>query len=374
MRVLVTVPDLHPDSGGPSLSALRSAESLAERGVTTALAYGAPEGAAPVASREPRLTLLPVADTGKALLGARAYHKRLLATARAFAPDLIYDFGVWLPKNFASAAVARKLGVSWITSPRGMLEPWPRSSKKLKKQIAWTLYQGRALRGAAGLVATSTDELDNLHKLLPQARLFLVPNGVDLPDNMPAGERPRQALYLSRLDPKKQPDLLIRAWAEIRPAGWKLVIAGPGAPEYRESLQNLIAQLGVADTVDLRREAYGADKEALLGGSQLFLLPTLSENFGIAIAEALAWGLPVVTTTATPWAGIEPAGCGWVTAPDMVNFSTAMRRALGLDAGTLARMGETGRQFAARYSWARTGELLHAACTDVLASGQVRRA
>ncbi|HVT36009.1 MAG TPA: glycosyltransferase, partial [Nevskiaceae bacterium] len=234
MRILLTIADLAMASGGPTQSATRTAQELRALGADSAIACGVRAG---VSAAADGVELLPIASSAGSVsraLQAPRYRRQLLQRARQWAPDVIYDFGLWLPQNAASAAAARRLGRPWICSPRGMLEPWSLGSGALRKKIAWRLYQRRLLEGAAALVATSEEERRHLQQLLPRAPVWLVPNGVDLP---PPGSAPRrrQAVFLSRLHPKKQPELLIRLWARLRPAGWRLVLAGPADDDYRAS-------------------------------------------------------------------------------------------------------------------------------------------
>ncbi|HUS24854.1 MAG TPA: glycosyltransferase [Candidatus Binatia bacterium] len=367
MRLLITIAGLAAEHGGPTLSALRTAEHAARLGADVAIAFGAGSGtehiAAPVQPFPIHAARLP------APLRFPAHVRALKRTLAAFAPDVVYDFGVWRPQNVASFVSARRRGTPWVATPRGMLEPWPLADKKWRKQAAWGLYQGPLLRRAAALVATSTGERDNLRRLLPGTPLWLVPNGVDLPATLPVrtGAGPRQALFLSRLHPKKQPELLIREWARLRPAGWRLVIAGPGADDYRRNLRQLIRSEAADAGIELRDAAYGDDKEKLLRESRLFVLPTQSENFGIVIAEALAHGLPVITTTGTPWQRIAQENCGWWIEPTAPALAAALRTACALGDAELDAMGARGRRLARDYSWSETARVLLAHCAELLA-------
>lgn len=363
MRVLITVPDLALDSGGPSLSSTRTADHLQALGIETTIACAA--------TRAPEL--LPSHPAVQILRVPKGhlftYRQALLESPHARHAGLVYDFGVWTPQNIASAWVARRLGVPWVISPRGMLEPWALSSKRLKKKLAWTLYQRAMMRGAAALIATSAAEECNLRTLLPDARIVCVPNGVELPA-LPARRRrtARQAVYLSRLDPKKQPDLLIQVWDQLRPAGWRLVIAGPGDDAYRRQLRQQIETGGLTDVIDLRGPAFGADKERLLLESELFVLPTHSENFGLVIVEALAHELPVVTTTGTPWQEIADRDCGWIVEPTAEGLAAALRMACMKTPAELEMMGRRGRELARCYSWERTAASLRTLFHDLTAA------
>jgi len=366
VRLLITIPDLATDSGGPSLSALRTAEHAAAQGAEVAVAFA--EDGRPRLPAPGNIRLFPITAGSQSLLTRSLAHYRGLGTAMTqFSPDVVYDFGVWLPQNAASFRAAANRHLPWICSARGMLEPWSRSSKSLKKALAWHLYQRRILQRAYALVATSPEERNNLQNLLPQSQIWLVPNGVDLPplDAAKPTTPLRQALFLSRLDPKKQPDLLIRAWAKVRPAGWRLVIAGPGSGEYRRFLQQLINEQGAGTHIELRDAAFDLEKEKLFRESQLFVLPTFSENFGIVIAEALAYGLPVITTTGTPWSRIKQDGCGWYVEPAEPSVTEALRTACALTPAALSALGRNGRRLAQDYSWASTARSLLEHCTPL---------
>lgn len=351
MRVLITVPDLGLDYGGPNLSSTRSADQLCELGCPTAIAYMCRDTPERLPTH-PGVQLFPIDRTHNPASPFRG----LSRIAAEFRPDLIYDFGIWTGINAASARTARRLGIPWVNSPRGMLEPWALASKGYKKRLAWALYQRRLLRSAAALIATSASEQNHLQQLLPGARIVVVPNGVDLP---PASSHPRQrqALFLSRLDPKKQPDLLIRTWSRLRPEGWRLVIAGPGEPAYRRELEALI-RATPGCRIDLRGPVHGSDKERLLSDSALFVLPTHSENFGLAIAEALAHGLPVITTTGTPWESIAERNCGWYVPPTGEGLAQALAQACSLAPEALETLGQRSRELAREYSWQRTAQTL----------------
>jgi glycosyltransferase involved in cell wall biosynthesis len=365
VRILISVPDLAAESGGPSLSAVRTAQQLSRLGAACAIAFGADERPL-VADTEVRQYPLPRSG-GRLPLTFWRHLNGLGGAIADFMPDVVYDFGVWLPENIASHVAARRSGTRWICSPRGMLEPWSISNKALKKRVAWLTYQKRFLRRADALVGTSREECDNLRRLLPDSSVWLIPNGVDLPAEVTRPESElRQALFLSRIDHKKQPDLLIRAWATLRPNGWRLVIAGPSEPTYRQYLQQLIDALGLRANIELREAVYGAQKQALLANSHLFVLPTMSENFGIAIAEALAYGLPVITTTGTPWSDIQRVDCGWHVEPNESAIVKALAAACALPASHLAIMGQRGRALAQQYSWDRSASALLERCLAML--------
>lgn len=219
------------------------------------------------------------------------------------------------------------------------------------------------------MITTGEDEHRETARYLPSGvELACIPHGVELPTTVTSASRLRQAVFLGRLHPKKQVDVLLRAWARLRPQGWQLLIAGGGEAEYERQLRLLAKRSDLGNSVRFLGIVEGEAKSALLAGSQLFLQPSLQENFGIAVAEALAHGLPVLTTRGTPWSEIEASGCGWWVASDEASIQAAMSRALALAPEQLAGMGERAQQLAARYSWSEAARQTVALYERVVAS------
>ena len=147
-------------------------------------------------------------------------------------PESCMIMGLWLPSNHAAARAARRAGRPFIVSTRGMLAPWSLAQSRWKKRFGWTLYQRRDLHSAALFHATAEQEAEDVRRVGLRQPVALIPNGVDLPGrygtDRPKGEA-RQALFLSRIHPKKGLLNLVQAWAAVRPEGWELVLAGPDA-------------------------------------------------------------------------------------------------------------------------------------------------
>ncbi len=141
-------------------------------------------------------------------------------------------------------------------------------------------------------------------------------------------------LFLSRIHPKKGIPILLRAWRKVerRHPDWELVVAGPDEIGHLSQVRALAGELGL-QRVSFPGPAYGDAKAALYRSADLFVLPTHSENFGMAIAEALAYAVPVITTTGAPWAGLEEHGCGWWIELSEGNLVDALRYGHGPAAG-----------------------------------------
>jgi glycosyltransferase involved in cell wall biosynthesis len=293
------------------------------------------------------------------------------ALHRAGPRAVVHDHGVWLGSNVAAWRAARRARVPYVLSPRGMLEPWALGFNAPRKRVAWLLYQRRIVTTAAALVATSTQECESIKRLSPASRVAIIPNGVELPamgdgafrdacEARATRERGGTVLFMSRVHPKKNILGLIDAWHRLAAAdrldGWLLRIAGPDEIGHRAEVLARIDRLGLADRVSVDGPIAERDKAAAFSGADVFVLPTFSENFGIAVAEALAYGVPVITTTGTPWVELPGRGCGWWVAPEPDTLALALGEAIGAGGVRRAEMGARGNAYVReRFSWQGVG-------------------
>lgn len=252
--------------------------------------------------------------------------------------------------------IARRAGKPLVISPRGMLGGAALRFSSVRKRIFWAALQGSAMRGAKCLHATSRQEHDEIREFGLRNPVAIIPNGVDIPayDPLPkVNAAMRTLLYLGRLHPKKGIDQLIAAWAKVedRHPGWRLEIVGPLTGSYPDELRRMIAETGVK-RARLAGPVYGAEKTRAYRRSDLFVLPTLNENFGNTIAESLALGIPVITTKGAPWQGLEARNCGWWVDHGVSPLAAALDQAMGLDSVRLTAMGRAGHLWMeSDFSW-----------------------
>jgi glycosyltransferase involved in cell wall biosynthesis len=275
------------------------------------------------------------------------YRTQLLRGVR---PDVVHIHGIWSPYLAAFALTAIRHQIPFIVAPHGMLEPWSMGVRATRKALAMRVYQRSILRKASALHATSKMEGDNLRRLgIGDVPVFVVPNSVALPPQAriesPSADGKRVLLFLSRIHEKKGLDMLLQAWNGVRPSNWRLLIVGSGEQKYVERLKSFCAAHGVPN-VQFKSHVEGNARELMFQRASAFVLPTYSENFGNVVAEALIRGLPVITTTGTPWSELAEQRCGLYIEPTVSELKRAIGEVTTTDEGTLARMGGRGRDYA----------------------------
>jgi glycosyltransferase involved in cell wall biosynthesis len=266
----------------------------------------------------------------------------------------VYSFPV-IPALLA-ARLAHK-PVVW--SPRGSLTFWEGRRRKLAKR-AWELACRAVRPSALALHVTSEQEASDCRRKFASVPSVVIANGVELVEGTTHHQKSGllRLLYIGRLHPMKGLENLIEACALLNPAAKgcgsglnvRLTIVGRGEPGYTRYLELQIAARGLAERVRMTGELTGAAKEAALADSDLLVLPSYSENFGMVIAEALARGLPVIASHGTPWARVEEMKCGLWVSNDPLALATAIRRVAAMP---LEEMGAKGRAWMrAEFGWA----------------------
>jgi glycosyltransferase involved in cell wall biosynthesis len=307
-------------------------------------------------------------------LGISSEMRRGLGAIEA---DLLHNNGVWMMPNIYAGTVARKRGLPLVFSPHGMFSAWAMAFSRRRKQVAWwCLGQRRAAAATACFHATSEGEAQDIRKLGFRQPIAVVPHGIDLPDlgspEPPADrERRRTMLFVSRIHPKKGIPFLLRAWRHLerRFRDWDLVVAGPDERGHLAEMQKLACELDL-ERVRFPGPAHGEHKQTLYRRADLFVLPTHSENFGMVIAEALSFGVPVITTTGTPWQELERRGCGWWIELSERNLAETLEVAMNLPERRRMEMGRRGRLWMEQaFSWPRIAAEMKSAYAWVLGGG-----
>ena len=261
-------------------------------------------------------------------------------------PDIVHINGIWSPENWGFQKIAQELGIKVILSPHGMLEPWILSQNVLKKKLGLFLYQNKAIAAAHHLHATAQMEKDSIRNLGFDNHVTIIPNGIDIAEIKKNKERygSKKMIYLSRIHPKKGIELLIEAWRNSDTTDWILEIAGNGDENYILKLINSAQDLKNVSFVGAK---YGEAKWDFIRSADVMVLPTHSENFGIVVAEALAVGVPVITTTGTPWEDLNTYKCGWWINLSLLNLESSIDEVINMPAAQIRNMGDNGKNLVA---------------------------
>jgi glycosyltransferase involved in cell wall biosynthesis len=347
MRILFSCESLMPQNGGPARSVSGLASYFANAGAMVGL--WAPDGSAV-------RTEFISASSGVCRLNGSAGH----ALSQFGHPDVLIDSGIWLPHNHQLASLATRRRIVRVVSVRGMLERWALDHKRWKKRVAWWLYQRRDLRLADGIHTTSEAEASTVMSKKFAVPVSMVPNGLKIED--PTGhtgfgeQKRRVALFVGRIYPVKGLPLLIEAWAKVRPKGWCMEIIGPDESGHRVELERQIAAAGLKNEFRFLGALEGEEKRRRIARAELAIQPSHTENFGLAIAEALMNEIPVITTRGTPWSEIAKQKCGWWTSITVDGIARALAEATNTPRESLFEMGKRGRRLVVgNYSWDRVG-------------------
>jgi len=278
--------------------------------------------------------------------------------------DLLDNHYLFSYAPTCAAAIARFQHIPYTVRTQGQLTSWALQQSKLKKQLYTLAIERHNLQKAAAIHCTTQQEAIDLCNFGVNTSTITLPLGVEAPTqisnattklrklyNIP-GDR-SIVLFLSRLHSKKRPDLLIKAFKQVvsHNPDCHLILAGSGDTEYVEYLQQLVAQNNLGSRITFTGFVSGYKKDLLLQGTDIFVLPSYSENFGIAVAEAMAAELPVIVTPGVQIStDIAAANAGividrqteLVTAINQLVASPEMRSQLGQNAVKLARN---------KYSW-----------------------
>ena len=390
LKVLHVIPSVSPVRGGSTTAVLEIVRSLLQQGIET--------------------EIITTNDNGDGVLEVPLYESTLVEgipvtffprwspPVRALAEFAIsLEHTHWLKQHLkqydllaihavfshvctAAGWVARHQNHPYVIAPHGQFSPWVIQQKRRKKLLYHRLFEQPNLQGATALHCTTTAEVRNVRNFGITAPAFTVPLGVTMsprPENAPDQLRQRYQipndrpviLFLSRFHPKKRPDFLLSVLAKLpQSVPFHLLLVGDGDPDYRHYLEDCIQQQHLNDRVTLPGFLSGEDKALALYGSDLFVLPSYGENFGIAVAEAMAAGLSVLITPEVEIADdIEAHQAGWVVTGVEAHWIRALEEAL-TRSDLRQQRGQRGQQLAHdRYHWKTIGQELVLSYRQVLA-------
>jgi glycosyltransferase involved in cell wall biosynthesis len=373
MKVLHIIPSVAAVRGGPSQAVLEMVKALINRGIEAEIATTNDNGNT--------LLDVPLGQCTQYQEAPTRFFERFspaLHSLREFAfsselttwlwqnihqYDLLHIHAIFSYPSTAAMAIARHQQVPYIVRPLGQLCEWSLQQSARKKQVYLNLIERGNLNRSQALHVTSQQEQQEVSQLGLSTPSFILPHGVSIPPivkdarirlrqhlNIPADEP--IILFLSRLHPKKGLDYLIPALGKLTDSHFTFVIAGSGSASYEAEVESLLVSHGIRNRTHLTGFVKGEIKNLFMQGADLFALTSHSENFGVAVVEALAAGTSVLVTPGVALASVvKQHQLGYVTELDVPAIAMAVQQALDCFQET-KKMGDRARQFVVRkYSW-----------------------
>jgi len=395
MKVLHVIPSISLGEGGPSAAVRLMAAGLQQAGVEVHVAATDDNGRG---SRLPFECGVPVGVDGMtAFLFPKQLH--FYKVSLPFTSwlqkhvedyDLIHIHALFSFTSVMAARIASSRKVPYIIRPLGLLNNYGMTQRRpWLKQLSMRWIEGPALAHAACVHYTSKEELNEAENAGVRSPSAVIPLGIDLtPFELPGDPdlflasfeecREREViLFMSRVDPKKGLELLLRVFSEVylKHPNARLVIAGSGEPAYEKQLKDEARQLGISNAIIWTGFIEGSLKQAALSAATLFVLPSYSENFGIAAVEALAAGKACVLSDRVAIAAeqVRDRDAGLVVPCEQAALVGAINRLL--DDGPLREtLGRRARQMSrdlfSVYAMATEIKRLYESITETVAQRQ----
>ena len=340
MKVLRVIRSLHPATGGPAVGISSFARALDRLGcTTTVVTLDSPES--------PWLSSLDYDFIACGpVFGSFGYKPRLVTFLRELCSeyDAVIIDGIWQYHSYATYLALRSSTIPYYVYTHGMLDPWFKRKyplKHLKKLLYWNLFEYYVLKSATRVLFTAQSEMNLAAQSFHRYSTFpqVVGFGVEPPPQVsqsdvdafltchPHLSCKRIFLFLGRLHPKKGLELLIQGFCEsvsVDPTA-HLLIGGTGASSYVQTLKGLVNQLGMSSHITFVGHLDGVQKWAAFSIAELFCLSSYQENFGVAVVEALACGLPVLLSSSINIAQeVSSSSAGFVINPCVSDVAAAL--------------------------------------------------
>jgi glycosyltransferase involved in cell wall biosynthesis len=388
MRILHVIANLAPRYGGPSQACWEMARAVAQLGHEVSIYTTNQDGPGelpvpldrPVWREGVEVRYFPIQTPrfwGTSLPLARALRRKVPAS------DLVHIHSLYLFHNLVAGHWCRRFRVPYLVRPHGTLDPFIYRRHRGRKRLLEHLFEHRNIRRAAALHFTTAEEAKLAAPFTFQTPGLVVPLGINfeefavLPE--PGKFRCRYPeigdrhiiLFFGRINFKKGLDILAQAFGAVarRRTDVHLVIAGPDNEGWGGRVRTWLGEEGVLDRATFTGMLLGPEKLAVLRDASLFVLPSYSENFGLAVIEAMAAGLPVIISDQVNiWQEVQVSGAGRVIPVDSAALAAQILELLD-EPETARRLGQQGRSLVeARFQWAQIARSLAAAYERIIAA------
>ena len=281
-------------------------------------------------------------------------------------PLVVHQHMLWLGYSRTTQIFGRHEGVRTVLAPHGVLDYWHVRKSRLKKKVAGWLYENSNLENCDCLQALSDQELRDFRTYGLRNPVARINNGVTSEQLEQTGDGGtfrakhgipddrRIMVFFSRISPQKGLDMLLQAMDQLRGKldGWLLVVCGHNQDGHETELRKLSTDHRLDDHVLFAGPIYGDEKNDAFAAAEVFVLPSRSEGAPMVVLEAMAAGLPVMTTKAAPWEDLPKNDCGWWGEISVDSIRESLDEVLGCGSERLAEKGRKAKQLVAReHTW-----------------------
>ena len=268
---------------------------------------------------------------------------------RASDYDIYHTNGMWMHCNHETCTIARQKDKPYVITPHGMLYPQALARSAWKKKLLLNLGGvEKDLRHATCIHATCDAEMKHYRELGYTNPVAVIPNPMPIPsfiDDIKSEKSIKRIGYLGRIHPYKNTEALINAWItlgnEVKDA--QLIIMGRGDNEYEAKMHQLVARHNLTN-VEFAGFVNGREKFERLASLTALCVPSITENFGMTVTEALSVGTPVIASLGTPWQELNTKHCGWWVDNDVETLANTISQALSLPQDEIEKMGNNGKR------------------------------
>ena len=366
MKVLHVTASMSPEWGGPVPVVAGLTAALARQGVASEIVtpVGVRVGTDPIPTPGVPLHSFETGFPARLWTGwARGLSRFLAEQIHRF--DLVHIHEIWHAPHYAAVRAARKQGIPHVVTIHGALDPWRLRQRRLRKWLYLHALQVRLLKQASRVHVLTRAEAETVSRLGVASPVSVIPNGVEPFEPAQPADRvaflarypqlagKRVCLFMSRLHAMKGPDILARSFVTLAAQfpDAVLLAAGPDEDGAGCRAAKVLEQAGLRERVVFPGLLTGADKRAAFACAALFVLPSYSEGFSMAVLEALAAGLPVVISEQCHFPEVAQRGAGYVVPAEASPVAEAMGAVLA-DAAHRADMGRNGHALVTeRYTW-----------------------
>jgi glycosyltransferase involved in cell wall biosynthesis len=269
--------------------------------------------------------------------------------------DIVHLTAVYSFPTIPTLLLARILKKPVVWSPRGSLQRWRGMTKPHLKSYWERFCKAIVDPKTCCMHVTSLQEEKESKKIFPNFSYSIIKNGVEIPDDSetahPVPSNVLRILYVGRIHPKKGIENLLLGLSRLTDIDYRLTVCGNGGTKYLKTIRELCTRCGIESKIHFTGFLEGRKKKEAFANSDVCVVPSYTENFGMVVAEALACGVPVICSKGTPWSDLTKHRCGIWTDNDPDSLSCAIRQISSMDMYAMGRRGR--RWMASEYNWTK---------------------